>query len=278
VSRSCAQWRGEIGAYIVGALDGPARARVSRHLVACPGCRADYDELVPVRDWLSQLTAADGSPDPARAGCRGRPARRSPPAARPGDAPVPHLRRHAGRLDGGLRGDAGSRPGGSRHRATVLHPDACPRRAAGPGRAAAAGRAAQRPRRLLSIPARGWRWLLAAGAGLAAGAPIAGALLTAGPAVPTYRAVSTVSGASGQAQLHSTPAGTEIDLTASGLPAGKRCILLAVAPDGIDIAGTWNATYRGTARIAGTSAFPPSQLTALRIESGSGLLLLTIRV
>jgi hypothetical protein len=278
MSYSCAQWRGEIGAYIVGALDGPARARVSRHLVACPGCRADYDELIPVRGWLSQLTAADGSPDLARAGRRGQRTRPSPPAARHGDAPVPHLRRHAGRLDGGLRGDAGPRPGGGLRWATVLHPDVCSRRAAGPGWAAGAGRAAQRLRRLLSIPARGWRWLLAASAGLAAGAAIAGALLIAGPTVPTYHAVSAVSGVSGQAQLHSTPTGTEIELTASGLPAGERCILVAVARDGADIAGTWDATYRGPARIVGTSAFPPSQLTALRIESDSGLLLLSIRV
>jgi hypothetical protein len=278
MSGSCAQWRGEIGAYVVGALDGPARARVSRHLVACPGCHADYDELVPVRDWLSQLAAADGSPDPARAGHRKRQTRPSPPAARPGDAPVPHLHRNAGRLDGGLRGDASPRPGGGLRRTTVLHPDACSRRAACPGWAAGAGRAAQQPGRLLSIPARGWRWRLAAGAGLAAGAAIAGALLISGPTVPTYHAVSTVSGVSGQVQLHSTPTGTEIDLNASGLPAGKRCILLAVARDGADIAGTWDATYDGSARIAFTSAFPPSQLTALRIESDSGVLLLSIRV
>jgi RNA polymerase sigma-70 factor (ECF subfamily) len=32
-----------------------ARARVSRHLVACRGCQADYDELVPVRGWLDRL-------------------------------------------------------------------------------------------------------------------------------------------------------------------------------------------------------------------------------
>jgi len=96
MSGSCAQWRGEIGAYIVGALDGPARARVSRHLVACPGCRADYDELVPVRDWLSHLTAAAGSPDPAPCGppgtagppvASGRPARRCT-----GAAPAPSCR------------------------------------------------------------------------------------------------------------------------------------------------------------------------------------------
>jgi len=100
----------------------------------------------------------------------------------------------------------------------------------------------------------------------------------AGPTVPACHAVSTASGVSGQVQPHSTPAGTQIDLTASGLPAGKRCIFPAVAPDGTGIAGTWDATCHGPARIAGTSAFPPRQLTAPRIESDSRLLLLSIRV
>lgn len=64
MSRSCAQWRGDIGACIVGALDGCARDRVNRHLEDCPGCRADYDELVPVRDWLGLLAVTVGGPGP----------------------------------------------------------------------------------------------------------------------------------------------------------------------------------------------------------------------
>jgi hypothetical protein len=58
MSQACAMWRGDIGAYIVGALDGAASARVRRHLDACAGCRADYDDLVPVRDWLGRLDSA----------------------------------------------------------------------------------------------------------------------------------------------------------------------------------------------------------------------------
>jgi hypothetical protein len=38
MSHSCAQWRGEIGAYVVGAIDSGARGRVARHLAACAGC------------------------------------------------------------------------------------------------------------------------------------------------------------------------------------------------------------------------------------------------
>jgi anti-sigma factor RsiW len=55
MSQSCAGWRGDMGAYLVGALDGDARARLIRHLETCPGCRMDYDDLVPVRGLLSQL-------------------------------------------------------------------------------------------------------------------------------------------------------------------------------------------------------------------------------
>jgi hypothetical protein len=103
-------------------------------------------------------------------------------------------------------------------------------------------------------------------------------LMISGPAARSFRAVDSATGVSGRAQLHGTPTGTQIDLTASGLPGGERCILVAVARDGADIAGTWDATYDGSARIAGTSAFPASQLTALRIESDTGLLLLSIQV
>jgi hypothetical protein len=39
MSSSCAQWRGEIGAYVVGALDGRARDRVTGHLAECPAAR-----------------------------------------------------------------------------------------------------------------------------------------------------------------------------------------------------------------------------------------------
>lgn len=85
MSYSCAEWRGDIGAYIVGALDSHARIQVSRHLAACDSCRADYDDLVPVRAWLGLLPLpappepgstrqqpAQSHPDPRSmpAGCR----------------------------------------------------------------------------------------------------------------------------------------------------------------------------------------------------------------
>lgn len=60
MSQACAGWRGEIGAYIVGVLDPGAAAAVRRHLRACLACRAEYEDLVQVRGWLTLLTPADG--------------------------------------------------------------------------------------------------------------------------------------------------------------------------------------------------------------------------
>jgi hypothetical protein len=220
MSRSCAQWRGDIGAYIVGALDGRARSKVSRHLLACTACRAEYDELVPARGWLGLLAPAGGL-EPVPAG----PPRRGASPPRPGASPPRRL--------------AAVRP-------------------------AAAGKPLRR--------------LLTAGAAVAAAAALVVVMLIAWPSARGFRAVDSATGVSGQAQLHGTPAGTQIDLTASGLPRGERCILMAVGRGRADIAGSWDATYDGSARIAGTSAIPASQLTALRIESDTGDLLLTIRL
>src|SRR6266567_257898 len=61
MSQACARWRGEIGAYVVGALDPDAGADVRRHLRTCRTCRAEYEDLVPVRCWLTKLTLADRS-------------------------------------------------------------------------------------------------------------------------------------------------------------------------------------------------------------------------
>lgn len=242
MSHSCAEWRGDIGAYIVDALDGPARARVRRHLAACADCRAEYDELVPVRAWLGRLASVRRWPGTCRAWQQEWPPRVSLP-----EGPLPEAQSDGARAPGRWREPA-ARP------------------------------AVQPTWRLRGIRLRTRRRLRAAGVTLAAAAAFLAVLVTSGPLATSFRAVDRTTGVSGRAQLHGTPAGTEIDLAARGLPGGERCILVAVARGDADIAGTWNATYDGSARIAGISAFPASQLTALRIESDSGRLLLSIRV
>ena len=55
MSQGCAEWRGDLGAYVIGALDLDERAAIRGHLAACPACRAEYADLLPVRDWLAQV-------------------------------------------------------------------------------------------------------------------------------------------------------------------------------------------------------------------------------
>jgi hypothetical protein len=136
--------------------------------------------------------------------------------------------------------------------------------------------ALQREERKLSRPRR--RWLAAAGAALAAAAAAVAVLASSGASPVTYRAVDSATGVSGRAELHGTPAGTQIDLTASGLPGSERCILVAVNHGRAEIAGSWHVTYDGWAHVIGTTGFPPSRLTFLRIESVTGHLLLSIRM
>jgi len=204
MSQACAGWRGDIGAYVVGALGPVEAAGVKRHLRGCAACRADYQDLLPVRDWLGRMNPADGMPA-------------YPSPGRPPLVPVRSLRHRSRR-----------------------------------------------------------RWLTAAGAVIAAVAIAVTTAVSAHPAPRGYRAFDPATGVHGQASLHATPAGTEIDLTVTGLPADQPCILVTVSRAGAAVAGTWTADNAGTAEITGASAIPVSRLTALHIEAPSHRLLLSI--
>ena len=52
---ACPGWRGDLAAYLVGALDPQASAAVRHHLGTCPGCDAEYQDLAPVVSWLALL-------------------------------------------------------------------------------------------------------------------------------------------------------------------------------------------------------------------------------
>jgi hypothetical protein len=204
MSQACTGWRGDIGAYVVGALGPAEAARVNRHLRGCAPCRADYQDLLPVCDWLGRMNPADGMPA------------RHPPG-RPPPRPV-------------------------------------------------------RPPRHRSLR----RWLTATGAVIAAVAAAVITVISAHPARPGFHAFDPATGVHGQASLRATPAGTQIDLTVTGLPAGQPCILVTVSLAGAAVAGTWTAGNDGTAEITGASAIPVTQLTALHIEAPSHRLLLSI--
>jgi hypothetical protein len=202
MSRACAGWRGDIGAYVVGALDRDASAHVHRHLRSCAACLAEYADLLPVRDWLGRL-------DPVTGG----------PALHEPRPPLEPVRPRA-------------------HR----------------------------------------RWLAVAAAACVAAAAIVLTQLAAQPAGPGFGAFDIATGVHGQAHLHGTGAGTQIDLTVSGLTAGERCTLVAVSLAGTDVAGTWSAGYDGTADITGMSAIRAGRLTGLLVETPAGTLLLRIHV
>jgi anti-sigma factor RsiW len=54
-TQACPGWRGDLAAYLVGALDAQACAAVRRHLALCPACEAEYEDLVPVVSRLARL-------------------------------------------------------------------------------------------------------------------------------------------------------------------------------------------------------------------------------
>ena len=54
MSYECDGRRGDLAAYVIGALDRDECAAMKRHLAACPACRTDYKYLLPVRDLLAR--------------------------------------------------------------------------------------------------------------------------------------------------------------------------------------------------------------------------------
>ncbi|MDQ1586069.1 MAG: hypothetical protein QOH80_1434 [Actinomycetota bacterium] len=71
--------------------------------------------------------------------------------------------------------------------------------------------------------------------------------------------------------LESVPIGSRLTLQLSGVSAGERCRLVAIADDGRrEVAGTWEATYEGTATIRGTTSIPASSVRSLLVETLDG--------
>jgi len=62
-AQACPAWRGDLAAYLVGALDPQPAAAMRRHLSACPACEAEYEDLVPVVSQLALLAIAGTGSD-----------------------------------------------------------------------------------------------------------------------------------------------------------------------------------------------------------------------
>lgn len=66
MERACTGWQGEIAACILGALDRDQGAALARHLARCAGCRAEYDELAPLRGVLDRHARHSAEPGDQR--------------------------------------------------------------------------------------------------------------------------------------------------------------------------------------------------------------------
>ena len=138
--------------------------------------------------------------------------------------------------------------------------------------------------RLVAVAARRQRlhrrrWLAGVAAGLiilgAAGALAVG--LARAPAGGRSHAVATATGISARVTLQPKASGTAITVRISGVPGREECVLLAVARDGRhDIAGSWRASYTGTASVQGSTAIPESELARLLVDTSDGRQLIAI--
>jgi anti-sigma factor RsiW len=73
--------------------------------------------------------------------------------------------------------------------------------------------------------------------------------------------------------------GTALTIWLSGVPAEEHCQLIAISDTGArEVAGSWEATYSGTAVIKGTTAIPYAHLRQLVVRTYDGVNLLTTNV
>jgi len=137
--------------------------------------------------------------------------------------------------------------------------------------------AASRDRRVASHR----RWLAAAAAVVViAGGTTAGAAMYHSMNTTHWQHVTATAGRVHMAvDVEPGATGTALQLWLRGVPSGERCHLVAVADDGSrDIAGSWEATYSGTATIRGITSIARDHLRRLVIETYDGTTLVSAAV
>lgn len=84
------------------------------------------------------------------------------------------------------------------------------------------------------------------------------------------------SNSEGETRLTARPWGTSVDLDLSGLPRGERFVVWVVSADGTrQQAATWASTPDGVAKVTGASALDRNEVTAVRVTTSAGALLLS---
>ena len=121
--------------------------------------------------------------------------------------------------------------------------------------------------------ARHRRWIAAAAAAVVlVGGSVGGVAAYRAATATHWRTVAAAQGAV-HMKVDMTPvsAGTSLRLWLAGVPAEEHCRLVAVSDTGArEVAGSWEATYAGTAVIKGTTAIPVAHLRSLVIETYDG--------
>jgi anti-sigma factor RsiW len=128
-------------------------------------------------------------------------------------------------------------------------------------------RTAKRRRRLVAV---------AAAVVLVAGSSVAGVILA--PSGTTQQANAVVFDHT-DASTHAWASvavtqkgwGASLNLSLSGVPAGDHCKLVAVGRDGsTDIAASWQVSYTGTVKLAGSTSMPLASTAAYDIVTFDG--------
>ena len=137
--------------------------------------------------------------------------------------------------------------------------------------------AASRDRRV----ARHHRWLAAAAAVVVlAGGTTAGIAGWNAAHTKHWQQLSASAGAVHmRIDIEPASTGTTLQLWLRGVSNGERCRLIAISDTGErDVAGSWEATYSGTATIKGTTSIQRSHLSRLVIETYGGQTLVASNV
>jgi len=126
------------------------------------------------------------------------------------------------------------------------------------------------------------RWLaVAAAAVVIAGGTTAGVAIDHSMSTTHWQQVSAQgpTGVHMRVDIQPASTGTSMQLWLRGVESGERCRLIAVSDDGSrDVAGSWEATYSGTATIRGTTSITREHLRRLVIRTYDGTTLVSAAV
>ena len=120
----------------------------------------------------------------------------------------------------------------------------------------------------------------AAAAVVLVGTPLAGiAVYQAATATHWHTAVASAGRLHMRVEMAPASNGTALTLSLSGVNPEEHCELVAVSDTGAtEVAGSWVATYSGTAVIHGTTAISYKHLKTLLIRTFAGKTLVTVAV